>query len=103
MTPVKQRATVLSASDRFIHDFTKFLRNIRNKGHLMKPSHRRILKKHRNKLRKLVKANTPMNMKRLILTQKGGIVPFLIPLAVAMIGAAGTVGASAAGAAIMKS
>lgn len=102
MRPVKQRAAVVGASDKFIRDVSSFLSRIRKKGHLVKPSHRRILKKHKKKLRKLVHAKTPMHMKRLILSQKGGIIPALIPIIVALIGAGGSVAAGATSAAILR-
>ena len=102
MTPLKQRTAVVGASNQFIRDVSGFLSKIRKKGHLLKPSHRNILKRHKKKLRKLVNAKTPIHMKRLILSQKGGIAPLLIPIIVAAIGAGGGVAASATHAAIMK-
>lgn len=102
MIAVKQRAAVVGASDKFIRDVTSFMLKIRKKGHLIKPSHRNILKRNRIKLRKLVNATTPVSMKRLILSQKGGIIPALIPIIVALIGAGGGIAASATGAAVMR-
>ena len=102
MNPVKQRVKVVGASNAFIRDVSNFLKKIKRKAHLVQPSHRRVLKKHRKKLKKLVNPKTSIDMKRMILSQKGGIVPALIPIFVALIGAGGTVAASAASAAIMK-
>ena len=102
MTPVKQRASVVGSSNQFIRDVSSFLSKIRNAGHLLKASHRNTLRRHKKKLRKLVSANTPIHMKRLILSQKGGIAPFLIPIIVAAIGAGGSIGAAATHAAITK-
>ena len=102
MTPVKQRAAVWGASNKFIHDMSRFLNKIRNKGNLLRANQRRILKKHRKKLKKLVKAKTPVDTKRLILSQKGGIIPALIPIIVALIGAGGSIATGATTAAIMK-
>ena len=106
MNPVKQRTAVVGASNKFIRDMTGFLSKIRSKGDLVKPSHRKILRRHRKKLKKLVNPKTSIATKRLILSQKGGIAPALIPVIVALIGAGGGVAASAAGgaahAAIMK-
>ena len=104
MNPVKQRVKVVGASNAFIRDVTGFLKKIRNKGHLVtKPAHHRVLKKHRQKLKKLVNPKTSLDMKRMILSQKGGIVPALIPIFVALIGAGGGIAASATHAAVMKS
>ena len=103
MTPLKQRASVVGASNQFIRDLSSFLSKIRNAGHLLKASHRNTLRKHKKKLRKLVNAKTPIHMKRLILSQRGGIAPFLIPIIVAAIGAGGSIGAAATHAAIAKS
>ena len=97
MSPVKQRTAVVGASNKFIRDMSGFLSKIRSKGDLVKPSHRKILRRHRKKLKKLVNPKTSIARKRLILSQKGGIVPALIPIIVALIGAGGGVAASAAG------
>ena len=106
MNPLKQRTAVVGASNKFIRDISGFLSKVRTKGDLVKPSHRKILRRHSKKLKKLVNPKTSIATKRLILSQKGGIAPALIPVIVALIGAGGGVAASAAGgaahAAIMK-
>ena len=102
MTPVKQREAILGSSSRFINDITNFMKKIRHKAHLVKPSHRRILKRHKKKLQKLVHPKTTVRRKRLILSQKGGFISILLPIIVALIGAGGSIGAGAVGAAIMK-
>ncbi len=102
MKPLKQRAAAVGASNAFIRDVSGFFKRIRKQGHLVRPSHRKILRRHRKKLQKLVQAKTPINTKRLILSQKGGILPALIPIIVALIGAGGTVAGAATTAAILK-
>ena len=102
MTPVKQREAVWGASNVFVNDVVNFMKKIRHKGHLVKPSHRKILKRHRLKLRKLVHPKTSMHRKRMILSQKGGFLSILLPIIVALIGAGGGIGAAAVSAKIMK-
>lgn len=102
MKPTKQRTAVIAASNEFIRDISGFLNKIRRSPHLVKASHRRILKKHQKKLQKLVHAKTPIATKRLILSQKGGIIPFLIPVIVALLGAGGSIAGAATSAAILK-
>ena len=103
LRPSQQRALVSGASNEFIRDVSGFLRKIRKKSHMIKTSHRNVLWRHRNKLRKLIQAKTPINRKRAILIQKGGIIPALIPIIVALIGAGGGIAGAATSAAILKS
>ena len=103
MTPLNQRTSVIGASNQFIRDISSFLNRIRDAGHMLKAAHRNTLRRHKKKLRKLVSAKTPIDRKRLILSQKGGIAPILVPIIVALIGAGGSVGAAATHAAISKS
>lgn len=103
MKPKKQRTTVVGASNEFIRDVSGFMGKMRRRPDLVKSSHRKVLKKYQKKLQKLVHAKTPMNKKRLILVQKGGIIPFLIPIIVALIGAGGGIAGAATSAAIIKS
>lgn len=110
MQPKKQRAAALQSSNEFIRDISGFLSKVRKRPDLLtNKRHQKILTRHRLKLRKLVHAKTPLNVKRRILSQtgkglsqSGGILPFLIPIIVAIIGAGGTVGAAATHAAISK-
>lgn len=103
MSKKKQQNVVAGASKEFIKDISKHLSKIRSKPHLVKNSkHRKQLKRHRAKLQRLVNPQVSLDKKRKILLMKGGIIPFLIPIICASIGAAGTVGAAAAGAAIAK-
>lgn len=99
----KQREAIGSSSNEFIRDMSSFLTRIRKKPQLVNAKQRKVLQRHRTKLRKIINKRTPMSEKRRLLTQKGGIAPLLIPIITAIIGAAGGIGASAAGAAIMKS
>ena len=103
MKPKEQRKRTQNASKEFIDDITTFLKRLRRMPHLVKNRHRKVLKKLGKSLRKLVNKGTSVESRRKILLQRGGIIPFLIPIICASIGAAGAVGASAAGAAIMKS
>ena len=97
-----QRAAVVGSSNAFIKDVTRFFKNIRKKPALVKAAHRKVLRKHSKSLRKLIHAKTPVHEKRLILVQKGGIFPALVPIIIALIGAGGTVAGAATTAAIMK-
>lgn len=98
----KQRNVAQNASKEFINDLIKFLKNIRSKGHLLNYSQRNGMKRHKHKLQRLVDGKVSIKSKRKILMMKGGILPFLIPIICAAIGAAGTVGGAAASAAIAK-
>ena len=100
LTPEKRRLATIGASNLFIRDVSSALKKIRSRPHLVKGKHRKVLKKHRDKLRRLVNAKVSINKKRSILTQKGGIVPVLIPIICAAIGAAGTTAAGIGGAAV---
>ena len=103
MTPQTQRIKAIGASDEFIRDISGFMSKIRKRPDLVKASHRKTLQKHKTALKKLIHAKTPIGAKRLILSQKGGIIPALIPIIAAIIGTAGSVCASAVHAAIVKS
>ena len=98
----QQRATVSGASNDFINDITKTLKRMRSQPSMVTDKHRKILKKHRNKLRRLVHAKTTMKVKRRILMQKGGFISILVPIISAIIAAAGGIGAAATSAAIIK-
>ena len=66
------------------------------------PTVRKKLTQHRKALQKFVNPRTSLRKKKQVLTQHGGILPALIPIIVAAIGATGTVGAAATHAAISK-
>ena len=103
MTARQKRTAALGASNEFLRDISRFFSKLRKRPDLVtKSKHRRILKRHKSKLQKLVHAKTTMNDKRRILAQKGGILPALIPVVVAGIGALGGVAASATHAAVSK-
>jgi hypothetical protein len=98
----KQSATVLTASNEFIRDVSGFMSKIRKRGQLVNSKHRKVLSKHAKNLRKLIHAKTPVESKRLILSQRGGILPALIPIICALIGAGGGIAGAATSAAIIK-
>ena len=100
LSPEKRRLATIGASNVFIRDVSSALKKIRARPHLVKGKHRKVLKKHRNKLRRLVSAKVSVNKKRSILTQKGGIAPILIPIICASIAAAGSTAAGIGGAAV---
>ena len=103
MSKQRQRKVVAQASPEFVKDVGIFLRKIRTKPHLIRNAkHRRQLKRHRSKLLRLVNPHVSVEKKRRILLMRGGIAPFLIPIICADIGAAGSVGAAATSAAIIK-
>ena len=103
MKAAKQRAAAVDASNAFIRDISHFMSQIRKRPDLVNASHRRTLKRLSRQLRKLVHAKTPLHIKRSILSQKGGIIPALIPIITAIIGTVGAIGGGAASAAILKS
>ena len=104
MSKKRQRHVVHKASNAFIKDLSTAVRKLRNKGHLVSNKHKRVLQRHKHKLRVLANASMPVYKRRAVLNQKGGFVfsTVLIPIIAAAIGAAGTVAGSAAGAAVMK-
>lgn len=109
MSKAQQKAVLHGASNEFIRDMSSYLQKLKKRPELIKhPAHRKLLKRHRAKLRKLVHAKTSLRQKRAILTQRGGqiggaIAAAIIAIVCASIGAAGTVGAAATSAAILKS
>ena len=103
MKPKEQRMRASNASKEFVKDVSKVMSQIRTKPHLVATKHRKVLKRYKKPLRQLVKRNTSLARKRKVLLLRGGILPFLVPIICASIAAAGSVGASAAGAAIMRS
>ena len=102
MKAAKQRLSVIGASNEFIRDVSNFMTKIRKRPQTVKASHRKILKRHSKKLRKLIHAKTPIESKRMILSQRGGILPALIPVICALIGAGGGIAGAATSAAIIK-
>ena len=103
MSASAQRVSIAQASNAFINDIIKVLKYLKKRPHLVSTSHKKKLKKIKPRLRKLVHGKTSMVKKRNILMQRGGIIPFLIPIIAAAIGAAGSVASGAVTAAIMKS
>ena len=103
MKKANQKTAIFGASNEFIRDLSSFMQKIKHRPDLVSKSRRKTLAKHRAKLRKLIHAKTSIDNKRLILSQTGGILPFLIPIICASITAAGGIGAAATSAAIIKS
>ena len=105
---MNQRRVALSkANDKFVRDLSNVVGKLR---HLprdaipsMNPKLQRFIYLRRKSLRAFSKSNTPMKKKRMMVKQKGGIFPALIPIICASIAAAGTVGSAAVGAAVAKS
>lgn len=75
------------ANRKFIDEFSRHLMKLR-KSKTVSPAVRKKMKRHANKLRLLVNRRTSVDKRRRILTQKGGILPFLIPLLGGLIGPA---------------
>ena len=104
MSKKQQYEVAAGASNEFIKDLVSYMKKLRNKPHLVKNSkHRKTLKKHRKQLRRLINSRVGVKSKRKILLMKGGFLPLLIPIIMASIGGAATIGAAATQAAIMKS
>lgn len=103
MKPKEQRLRASVASPEFIKDISNVMKRLRTRSDLVSSKHKKILKRHKKPLQRLVKKSSSIKSKRNVLLLRGGILPILIPIIAAAIGAAGTVGASAVGAAIMKS
>lgn len=103
MSRKQQRLRASNASNEFIRDVSSIMKKLRTKPHLVTNKHKRLLKRYKKPLRRLVQSGSSVKSKRKVLLMRGGIIPFLIPIICAAIGAAGTVGAGAAGAAIMRS
>ena len=97
----EQRRQLQLANGRFIKDCCAATRKARYAK--VSPSLRKRLKRHRKALHTFVNPRTSLRKKKQVLTQRGGILPFLIPLLVAGISATGSIGAAAAHAAISKS
>ena len=103
MSKKQEYKVVAGASNEFIRDISKHISKLRNKPHLVKNSkHRKTLKKHQKKLRRLINSKVGVKSKRTILFMKGGIFPLLIPIISAAIGAAGSVAAAGTSAAILR-
>ena len=100
MSAERRRLATVSASNSFIRDVSSAMSKLRKRPHLVKSAHQKVLRKHRKKLQQLVNPKVSIAKKRLILTQKGGIIPALIPVIVAAIGALGTATAGIGGAAV---
>ena len=99
--PKQRRQQALrNSSPQFIKDLSSAVRKLRVSK--VSPNVQRRLSKHRALLRCLCNSKTSIKKKRQALVQRGGVLPFLVPIIVASIGAAGSVGAAAAGAALSK-
>ena len=102
MSPGQKHHYLQHANKKFVNDLCKATREVRYMNIKLSPSLRRRIKKHCKLLKAFVNPRTKLKRKKQLLTQRGGIAPFLIPLLVAGIGAAGSVGAAATSAAILK-
>ena len=99
----QQRSAISGASKEFIDDISKTLSRLKTVPQIVSAKHKKVLRRHRLKLRRLVHAKTPVSTKRRMLMQKGGFISILIPIISAVIAAAGGIGAAATSAAIIKS
>lgn len=100
-----RRAALVRANDKFVRDLSHVLGKVRNNPPDLSKVNPRLLRRlrlQRKRFQTFVNKKTSIKKKRRIITQKGGIFPALIPIICAAIGAAGTVGGAAAGAAIAK-
>lgn len=97
-----QKQTIANASNEFVRDVSSVMGRLRKRPDLVSSKHRKVIRRHRGKLQRLVNKKTSLQKKRKILMSSGGIFPALIPIIAAAIGAAGSVGAGAVGAAISR-
>ena len=101
--PVAQQQRQLRlANHKFIKDLCSATQKVRYAKFNVAPTLRKKLNRHRHHLRTLVSRRTSLQKKRQLLTQRGGIVPALIPILVAALGATGSIGAAATHAAISR-
>lgn len=66
------------ANDSFIRDLCSKINQLKHKR--LTPQQQQIVKKYRSKLKVLCNRRTSIKKKRQTLSQKGGILPFLLPL-----------------------
>lgn len=66
------------ANDKFIRDMVTHVKKLRNKK--VSPQTRKLLRKHRKRLRFIANPKVSMQRKRKALSQKGGFVGALLPL-----------------------
>ena len=80
-----QRTQALKlANDSFIRQFCNNVKKLRKVP--LSPSLQKRFRKQSKNLRKLVNAKTSVRVKRDMLTQRGGFLPFLIPLLTSVAG-----------------
>ena len=99
----QQHRQLQLANGKFVKDLSSAARKVRYAKVKLAPTVRKKLTQHRKALQTFVNPRTSLRKKKQVLTQRGGIIPALIPIIVAAIGATGTVGAAATHAAISKS
>ena len=102
MSPKQQRLRAKNASKEFVTDVSNVMSKIRRRPNLVSNKHKKILRRYKKPLRQLVKKDSSAKRKRKVLLLRGGILPFLVPIICAGIGAAGSIGASAVGSAVMR-
>ena len=90
------------ANHKFVNDLCAATRKLRYAKIKLTPTLRKKLTRHRQHLRSLANRRTSVQTKKKLLTQRGGVLPFLIPLIVAGISAAGSVGAAAVHGAVSR-
>ena len=100
LPPSEQQRQLQLANSKFILDLCTAARKARFVN--AKPAIRKKVRHHRKTIRKFLNRRTSVHKKKQLLTQRGGIAPFLIPLIVAAIGGASSVGAAATHAAVSR-
>ena len=105
MNPLRQKNIISGASNRFIKDLSNTMKKLRTLPHLVNSRYKQILKRNKQKLRKLISVKTPIQKKRKILSQKGGAIvsSILVPIICAAIAAGGGITGSAVHAKVLKS
>lgn len=89
----KQQQAISTANNKFINQFCSNVKRL--KYAKLNARQQKLVRKQRNNLQALVKKRTSIQRKRRILSQRGGFLPFLLPLITSIV-------APAVGAAIGK-
>lgn len=98
----EQRRQLQLANEKFVNDLSSATRKLRYARLKLSPSMRKKLKQHRKALHTFMNGRVSAQRRKQVLTQRGGIAPFLVPIIVAALGATGSIGAAATHAAISR-
>jgi len=74
----KQQQAISMANNKFINQFCSNIKRL--KYAKLNAKQQKLVRKQRNNLQALVKKRTSIQRKRKILSQRGGFLPFLLPL-----------------------